>query len=250
MKPLSRSRVLIVDDDAEIRDLLHILLSKHGYTVFEAESGEVMWGLLAREPVEIILLDVMLGDCDGFELCKQLREKSTIPILMISAAGEPTDRVLGLELGADDYIAKPFYAREVLARIKALLRRSQDSHAQKITSLQHAICFAGWSLYTENRRLFDPNQIEISLSVGEYVLLEALLKHPNRIVTRDQLLSYIHTHHDQEVFDRSIDVQVCRLRKRIEANPGQPAFIKTIRGAGYMLEAKVEEILVEDASHE
>ncbi|CAN5295438.1 response regulator [soil metagenome] len=230
--------ILIVDDDAEIRTLLAALLDKHGFKTSSANNGAAMLQILAEEKIDLILLDILMAGDDGLTLCKKLRESSTIPIIMISAIGDAVDRVLGLEFGADDYIAKPFYPREVVARIKTLLRRCEE--AATIPKHEPTIRFSGWILYPHNRRLLDANNVEVSLSVGEYVLLDSLLKHANRILNRDQLLSYIHTYHDQEVFDRSIDVQICRLRKRIESNPKQPILIKTVRGGGYMLAAQVE----------
>lgn len=242
-------KLLIVDDDAEIRDLLRILLSKHGFVVFDVGNGKEMLNILNKEPIDMILLDIMLDDSDGFDICKQIRNNSNIPIIMISAISEPADRVLGLELGADDYITKPFYSREVVARIKALLRRrGLDFQEEKILYSQKAIRFAGWTLHRSSRRLFDPNWIEVALSVGEYVLLEALIENSNRVISRDQLLSYIHDYYNQEVFDRSIDVQICRLRKKIENNAGKPILIKTIRGEGYMLDAVVENTIIGDTT--
>jgi two-component system OmpR family response regulator len=241
--------ILIVDDDAEIRDLLRTLLSKHGFVVFEAENGKEMFRIMKQKSIDIILLDIMLEDSDGIEICKQIRKNSSIPLIMISAMSEPTDRVLGLEFGADDYITKPFYSREVVARIKSLLRRmNPSSQEEKIQHTQKAIRFAGWTLYRDSRRLFDPNMVEVSLSVGEYILLEALIENARKIITRDQLLSYIHTYHEQEVFDRSIDVQICRLRKRVENNAKNPTLIKTVRGEGYILDATIEKVMINNAA--
>jgi two-component system OmpR family response regulator len=229
--------ILIVDDDIEIRYLLKNLLEKNGYSALECANGVDALGILGKVKVDLILLDIMMEGNDGMTLCKKIREKSYLPIIMISALSEPVDKVLALELGADDYITKPFYSREVLSRIKTILRRCVSNKSPEKSSF---IKFEGWTLFPDNRVLLNPSGVQISLSVGEYVLLERLLDCANRIVSRDQLLSYIHSYAEHEVFDRSIDVQICRLRKRLEVNPKNPTMIKTVRNFGYIFEADIE----------
>jgi two-component system, OmpR family, response regulator len=229
--------ILIVDDDKEIRHLLLELLSKNNFTALECASSHKVLETLTKEKIDLILLDIMMAGDDGFTLCKKIRESSDVPIIMISAIDEPVEKVLALELGADDYITKPFYAREVISRIKTILRRCGNNLKPERNSF---IKFAGWTLFPENRVLLNPSGVQTSLSVGEYALLESLLQHANRIVTRDQLLSSMHSYSEHESFDRSVDVQICRLRKRLEFNPKNPGMIKTIRNIGYIFEVTTE----------
>jgi two-component system, OmpR family, response regulator len=232
--------ILIVDDDSEIRHLSRDLLEKNHFRVHEAENSEQIFHSLQTKAIDLILLDVMLDGEDGFVICRKLREISTVPIIMVTALGEAADRVIGLEYGADDYIVKPFYPREMIARIRSVLRRSHLS-ANSTSKTETKICFAGWTLLPAQRRLFSPDNVEVSLSAREYALLEFFLKNANRILTRDQLLNDLHG--DQlDIFDRTIDVQVSRLRKRIEINPRQPQLIKTVRSGGYLFTADVQEL--------
>ncbi len=234
--------LLIVDDDEEIRDLLGKLLKRYGYDVSLACNGEQMFATLQQQTIDLIILDVMMPGEDGFALCRQLRADSNVPIIMLTAVGEETDRIVGLEMGADDYLTKPFNPRELVARVKAVLRRF-DAGGQALEhtteELDHTVKhFEGWALNTATRRLISPEAVEISLSSGEYDLLEAFITHSRKVLSRDQLLE-LTRNRMAGPFDRSIDVQVSRLRQKIEENPKQPLLIKTVRGGGYMFTAKV-----------
>jgi two-component system OmpR family response regulator len=241
------TNLLIVDDDVEICQLLSQFLSKHNFTVFTAHDGEEMDAQLKLHPFDLIVLDMMLPGEDGISICRRLQSSQQIPILMLSAAGEDTDRIIGLEVGADDYLSKPFNPRELLARIRAILRRSQPSddpasseQATPVTNITNSqrLFFENWSLNLSTRQLTSPSNIEISLSAGEYDLLTAFLENPQKILSRDQLLDLTRNRFSGP-FDRSIDMQVSRLRQKIEENPKHPQFIKTVRGGGYLFTAKV-----------
>ncbi len=233
----ANQHILIVDDDIEIQKLLSRLLQRNGFLVTAVSTGTEMQSTLSQETISLILLDVMMEHDNGLSLCKTMRAKSSIPIIIISALGKPSDRVLGLELGADDYISKPFYPQEIIARIESVLRRHKQINV--INKANRALQFSGWTLYPEQHRLFSPENVEVSLSAGEYVLLEVFVKNPMRVLSREQLLDYLHQQYQSEVFDRSIDVQISRLRKRIETNPHTPELIKTVRGKGYQLYSEV-----------
>lgn len=234
--------ILVVDDDPEIGDLIRDYLTQHGYRVTTAADGVSMWRELKKATVDLVVLDIMLPGEDGLSLCRQLRGQSDVMIIMLSAVGEDADRIVGLEMGADDYLAKPFNPRELLARIKALTRRSigqlgQSRQAQHIASLPN-IYFNHWTLDRNKRRLVSPEGVTVPLSAGEYELLVAFLEHPKRTLTRDQLLDFTHGR-ESGPFDRTVDVQVARLRKKIEADPKQPTTIVTVRGGGYQFTADV-----------
>jgi two-component system OmpR family response regulator len=229
-------RLLVVDDDREIRDLVSRFLIRHGYRVSVARDGREMGAALAGE-VDLVVLDVMLPGKSGLELCRDLRAKSDIPILMLTAMGEETDRIIGLEMGADDYLPKPFNTRELLARIRAILRRTEGSH--RLPARTRTLRFAGWTLDRGRRRLSAPDGLVIDLTSGEYELLTVFAEHPQRILSRDQLLDLARGR-EAMPFDRSIDVQVSRVRRKIEADPKNPALIVTVRGDGYMFTPEVE----------
>lgn len=231
--------ILVVDDDVEIRDLLAQLLTSHRFKVSVAANGVEMFEILEKNTVDLALLDIMLDNDNGLELCKKIRKHSAIPIIMISALGNPIQRVSGLEIGADDYIAKPFYSEEVIARIKSVLRRNEDK-LTKSNVTNSVKSFAGWKFNINTLQLFSPDNVEVCLSSGELALLEALLACPNKVISRDQLLSYLHGEHESKVFDRSIDVQISRLRKCIEINSRSPTIIETVRGKGYIFKADVK----------
>ncbi len=240
----TKPHVLVVDDDPEIAALLSDYLSQHDCRVFIAASGQQMWAELAKTTIDLIVLDVMLPGDDGLTLCRQLREKHVLPILMLSAAGDETDRVVGLEMGADDYLAKPFSPRELLARVKALLRRTQSAGPARLSA--HAnmtrlpfLRFLSWQLDCNRRCLLDAGGLTVSLSTAEYELLLAFVENPRRVLTRDQLLDLTQGR-QANPFDRAIDVQISRLRKKIEKDPKEPKIIKTIRGGGYEFNADVE----------
>jgi len=236
----TNAHILVVDDDREIRDLLDKFLSKHGYRVTTAADGREMKKVLEDARIDLVVLDLMMPGEDGLTLCRNLRADSQLPVIMLTAMGEETDRIIGLEMGADDYLAKPFNPRELLARIKAVMRRSGAAPVMrevKVTTEQ--LAFAGWSLDAGKRELTGPDGMMIPMSTGEFELLLAFLEHPQRVLSRDQLLDLARGR-DAVPFDRSIDVQVSRLRKKIEVDPKEPQLIKTVRGGGYMLTAKVE----------
>lgn len=231
--------ILIVDDDREIRDLVSRFLKKHGYRVSVAANGAEMKKTLSDWRIDLLILDLMLPGEDGLTLCRDLRASSDIPIIMLTAMGEETDRIVGLEMGADDYLAKPFNSRELLARIKAVLRRSDHLPAADRNQSKSVLQFSGWKLDPSRRRLESPQNVLIDLSSGEFDLLLAFAEHPQRVLNREQLLDL--TRGRMAVpFDRSIDNQVLRLRRKIENDPKHPELITTVRGLGYMFAAPVE----------
>lgn len=231
--------VLVVDDDAEIRSLLREYLQKNGYRVTGVADGKGMWGALDAGRADIVVLDLMLPGDDGLTLCRNLRARSEVPVIMLTARGEETDRIVGLEMGADDYLAKPFNPRELLARIKSILRRSRALPGNLQPEAAHAIRFAGWTLDPAARNLLSPEGVVVALSGTEYKLLRIFLAHPNRVLNRDQLIDLMLSR-DATPFDRSIDVQVSRLRHRLGEGAKEPAIIKTVRGEGYVLSVPIE----------
>jgi two-component system OmpR family response regulator len=231
--------ILIVDDDAEIRSLLCKYLVKNGLRATAVADGRGMWQALERARADLVVLDIMLPGDDGLTLCRNLRAKSDVPIIMLTARGEETDRIVGLEMGADDYLAKPFSARELLARIKAILRRARSLPDNMRPDAARAIRFSGWTLDTVHRHLVSASGEVTPLSGAEYRLLRIFLEHPNRVLNRDQLVDLTQGR-DADPLDRSIDVQVSRLRHRLHDDPRDPRLIKTVRGEGYVLAADVE----------
>ena len=234
--------VLAVDDDAQIRSLLVEYLSGNEMRVTAVASGRELDDAMARDTVDIVVLDVRLHGEDGMQIARRLRERSAIPILMLTGRHEEADRVMGLELGADDYLTKPFSTRELLARIRALLRRAQaQASVADAMARVRAYRFAGWELNVGLRRLKNPGGEAVDLTNGEFSLLAAFLASPQRTLSRDQLLELSRLH-NAEVYDRSIDVQILRLRRKIEADPAHPRFIVTQRGAGYVFDSAVETV--------
>ena len=235
----AKPHILIVDDDSEIRDLLSQFLQKHDYTVSVAADGPAMWAALDQESVDLIVLDLMLPGDDGLTLCRQLRHSQNTPIIMLTALGEDTDRIVGLEMGADDYLPKPFNQRELLARIKAVLRRAPSSgdntSGHQLTSLH----FEGWRLSVSKRELYRFDNVLVPLTAGEYELLLSFLENPQHVLNRDQLLD-LTKGRALMPFDRSIDVQISRLRRKIEKDSKNPTLIKTVRSGGYIFTANVE----------
>ena len=232
--------VLLVEDDAEMRHLVARLLREAGFRVSAARDGREMWEVMespAGAP-DIILLDVMLPGASGLDLLRRLRERGRVPVMMLTARGEEMDRVLGLELGADDYVAKPFAPRELVARVRALLRRAALAEAAP-DPRSRRIAFAGWVLDTARRELTAPDGASVDLSGAEYDLLLAFLEHPGRVMSREQLLEVARRRVGVDPFDRTVDVQVSRLRRKIEPEEGSPSLIKTVRGAGYVFVAEV-----------
>ena len=233
------SHVLIVDDDGQIRQLAAKFLRANGLRVSQARDGVEMHEMLRSATIDLIVLDVMLPGRNGLELCKDLRVTSTVPVIMLTAKGDETDKIVGLEVGADDYVAKPFNPRELLARIKAVLRRTAASASAKTGRAQRGFMFDGWSVDLLRRELTNPDGVMVDLSGGEFDLLLAFLEAPNRILSRDHLLDAARNRMSGS-FDRSIDVLVSRLRRKIEQGFAQsPDTIKTVRGAGYLFLPKV-----------
>lgn len=234
--------ILIVDDDPEIRRLLVDYLARNGFEAHAARDGREMWRELDRHAVDLIVLDLMLPDTDGLSLCRDLRAKpgqGNIPVLMLTARGEDTDRIIGIEMGADDYLVKPFNPRELLARIKMILRRTRALPPNLRPEPARCLGFAGWCLDTATRVLTAPDGVVTPLSGGEYRLLRIFLDHPNRVLNRDQLTEMIHGR-EAEPYDRAIDVQVSRLRQRLRDDSREPVLIKTVRGEGYVLASSIE----------
>ena len=231
--------ILIVDDDADIRSLLSNYLQKNGYRTTSVAEGKGMLAALDNGRVDLIVLDLMLPGDDGLVLCRNLRVRSDIPVIMLTARGEDMDRILGLEMGADDYLPKPFNPRELLARIKSILRRAKALPGNREIDTAARVNFAGWALDTILRQLVSPQGMVVPLSGSEYRLLQIFLNHPNRILSRDQLMDLMRGR-GTDPFERSIDVQVSRLRHRLADDAKEPAIIKTVRGEGYILSAQVE----------
>lgn len=233
-------RILIVDDDLEIRRLLVEYLRRNGMEAIPAADGREMWRELEKHAIDLVVLDLMLPDTDGLTLCRDLRARSETPVLMLTARGEETDRIVGIEMGADDYLVKPFNPRELLARIRMILRRTRALPPNLRPEPTRCLCFSGWCLDTATRVLSSPAGIATPLSGGEFRLLRIFLDHPNRVLNRDQLTELIHGR-DAEPYDRAIDVQVSRLRQRLADDSRDPQLIKTVRGEGYVLASGVKE---------
>jgi two-component system, OmpR family, response regulator len=235
----TQDHILIVDDDAEARSLLQQYLQRQGYRVTSAADGKALRGALLTARPDLIVLDLMLPGEDGLQLCRDLRTRSNLPVIMLTARGEETDRIVGLEMGADDYLAKPFNPRELLARIKSVLRRARSLPENLEPDAVKSLRFAGWTLDADTRNLTAPDDVVVPLSGTEFKLLRVFLAHPNRVLSRDQLIELMISR-DAGPFDRAIDVQVSRLRQRLRDDAREPRIIKTVRGEGYVLAAKVE----------
>lgn len=231
--------ILIVDDDREIRDLLGRFLERQGLRVSAARDAREARKLWPLGRYHLVVLDLMLPGESGLDFARWLRSQSDVPIVMLTAMGEETDRIVGLELGADDYVAKPFNPRELLARIRAVLRRANAEGDRAMNPPPRAIRFAGWTLEPARRRLVDPQGAEVTLTGGEYELLTVLVERANRVLTRDMLMDLLHGR-QAGPFDRAIDVAVSRLRRKLEDDGRNPSLIKTVRGGGYVLAATVE----------
>jgi two-component system OmpR family response regulator len=242
VKELSVSKaaphLLIVDDDKELCSLLSKFFSQHGYRVSLAHSGSGMASILANSRIDLVILDLMLPGEDGLVLCRRLRETNTLPIIMLTAMGDEVDRIIGLEMGADDYLVKAANPRELLARIRAVLRRSSSPGANASADQKRILEFAGWRLDVTHRQLLSAKNALVPLRAGEFELLLAFAERPRRVLSRDQLLD-LSRGRSANPFDRSIDVQVSRLRRKIEPDPKRPSLIKTVRNGGYILAANV-----------
>lgn len=236
--PVTSPRILIVDDDADIRSLLADYLGAQGWHVSTAQDGDAMQQLLDSTPVDLIVLDLTLPGDDGLTLCRDLRSRSSIPVIMLTARSAPLDRILGLEMGADDYLCKPFEPRELLVRIRNVLRRSQAASAE-LSSAPARWHFADWTLDEATRQLQNGAGLVVALSGGECRLLKALLERPNRPLSRDQLLTLTQGR-ETDPLDRSIDLHISRLRQKLGDDARAPKLIKTLRNEGYLLAASVK----------
>ena len=237
----SSTHILVVDDHSEIRDLLKRFLEQHGLRVSCARDGKEMKRLLEEREFDLLVLDLMMPGEDGLTLCRELRAKSSLPIIMLTAMGEETDRIIGLEMGADDYLAKPFNPRELLARIKAVMRRTQVEPQPAAETLTRDLRFDRWLLDINRRELVDEEGVGLSLSTAEFDLLRVFLERPQRVLSRDQLLDLARGR-EAVAFDRAIDTLVSRLRRKLERDPKNPELIKTIWGGGYMFSADVTQV--------
>lgn len=228
--------VLIVEDDREVRNMLAEYLASHGYQVQQADDGQAMRTEIERHAPDVVLLDVRLPGEDGLTLARYLRERYDVGIIMVTAAGEVIDRVVGLEIGADDYVSKPFDPRELLARLKSVMRRMQAKSPAAVSGgsgPKARVVVGRCELDLGSHQLFDRSGEEVPITTMEYELLRTFVEHPHKVLTRDQILT-LTRNREWEPFDRSIDIRIARLRRKVEADPGKPQAIRTVRGAGYM----------------
>ncbi len=238
MDEVPRPHILVVDDHRDIREPLARYLAKHGFRVSTAESAAAARKVLQAAAIDLVVLDIMMPGEDGLSLCRQLRAGGDVPIVLLTALGEETDRIVGLEMGADDYVSKPFNPRELVARIKAVLRRAHALPPRRGRPTGERIRFDRWTLEVGRRELVGPDGVVVPLSTGEFLLLAAFLDHPRMVLSRDQLLDLTRGR-EAAPFDRAIDNQVVRLRRKIERDPKRPELIRTHRGGGYSFEAEV-----------
>ncbi|UZE21876.1 response regulator [Pseudomonas sp. B21-056] len=232
------SHLILVDDDLEVLALLRKFLEQHGYSVDVAADGNALWQAVERRLPDLIILDVMLPGDSGLVLCQRLRAEHTVGIIMLTAMGELSDRVVGLELGADDYLTKPFDARELLARVRAVLRRTGDAKGALGDNTRLVLEFENWQLDVARRELRSPEKVMIPLSTGEFELLLVFVEHPRRVLSRQQLLDMARGE-TYDAFDRSIDVQVSRLRRKLETDITGASMIRTVRNGGYLFSPHV-----------
>jgi len=230
--------ILIVDDDPKIRSGLSKFLTEQGLRVTVASDGRDMHGKLANANIDLIVLDIMMPGEDGLSLCRKLSIDGAVPVILLTAVAGETDRIIGLELGAEDYVCKPFNPRELLARIRVVLRRRPGVVANEKQPIVKCYRFAGWVLDARARSLASPSGAHVELTTGEFDLLQALVEHPNVVLTRDQLLDLARGRASLAI-DRAIDVQVMRLRRKLEADPQSPLLIKTVRNSGYIFTPEV-----------
>lgn len=236
----SRARVLLVEDDSGIAQMLTTALAENGFAAAAVRSAAEMDALLARESVDVIVLDIMLPGEDGVSICRRLRGASTIPIIMLTALGDEIDRVVGLEVGADDYVTKPFSSRELIARIRALLRRASFERATGSAAARR-FRFAGWTLDPSRRQLLDPDGTHVTLTSAEFDLLVAFCQRPGQVLSREKLLDVTYCGTAGPI-ERTIDVHVSRMRQKLEADPREPLLIKTVRLGGYVFTPTVERL--------
>jgi two-component system, OmpR family, response regulator len=240
---LTEAKILIVDDEPDIRDIVGMMLEDAGYGVFSLASGQGVLDLVRDQEIDLVILDLGLPGVDGLTLTRELKARSDVGVVILSGRAETTEKIIGLEVGADDYLSKPFEPRELLARVRSVLRRLAVVAASDETgsvSESQSYVFEGWCLDIMSRTLTDPAGDDVTLSSGEFNLLKTFIERPNRVLSRDQLLDFTHGH-DTPAFDRSVDVQIARLRKKIEPHPQAPNFIKTVRNAGYIFAGKVSQ---------
>ncbi|PTQ09419.1 DNA-binding response regulator [Sphingomonas oleivorans] len=235
----SSSFIAVVEDDPEIRALLTRLLIREGFAAAGCRTAADFDRLCERQRIDLAILDVMLPGEDGLSLCRRLRATGEIPVLMVTAKSDDVDRIVGLEIGADDYLPKPFNPRELIARVRAILRRTRGANRVQATMRPERYRFDGWSLDAGSRNLTDPDGMPVDLTGGEYDLLLSFVTHPQRVLNRDQLLDWTRGR-DAMPYDRSIDVQLSRLRRKLAEHPTGEALIKTVRGGGYMLTSIIE----------
>ena len=226
-------KLLIVDDDPAIRKMLTNYFEHQGYATIAASTAQEMRLVLAREPIDLVILDVVMPEEDGLSAIGALRAELSVPVIMVTGKSDTVDRIVGLELGADDYVAKPFELRELLARVRSVLRRARTTRTESAADKGSSFAFGKFRLDTEGQSLFTGEGNRIHLTLAEFQLLHAFVRHPNRVLTRDQLLA-ASARRGWEPFDRSIDVHISHLRRKIEERPDRPQYIRTIRGAGYM----------------
>jgi DNA-binding response OmpR family regulator len=230
--------ILIVDDNPDIRDMVQTYLNDEGFKVSAAPDGTAMWKVLQHGHVDLVLLDLMLPGDDGLTLARKLRATSNVAIIILTGRGEIVDRIIGLEMGADDYLPKPFHLRELLARVKSVLRRAVAVES-KPTDKPVTAQFQGWRLDLSARELTAPDGSEVRLTTGEFELLAAFVANPNQVLSRDRLLD-LARNREAGPFDRTIDVQVGRLRRKLDDDPQNPSLIKTVRGTGYIFTAAID----------
>lgn len=238
---------MVVDDDPDVRAIVERCLTDAGYAVTLCVDGKSFTQAMEAGGVDLVIVDLMLPDADGLMLTRGLKERSDIGVVILSGRGETTERIIGLEIGADDYVAKPFEPRELLARVRSVLRRVSQAASKEEPAETGGggggsggtYVFDDWRLDTYGMTLTSPDGNAVPLSSGEFKLLQAFVEHPNRVLTRDQILDWTHDR-DSPAFDRAVDIVVGRVRKKVEKDPRQPRYIKTIRNAGYMFSAKVE----------
>jgi DNA-binding response OmpR family regulator len=233
---MTASRILVVDDDPKVRILLRRCFEREGFVVSEAKDGSELRAELHRHPVDLITLDLNLGNENGLDLAREIRKERNVPIIMLTGKGDAIDRVVGLELGADDYLAKPFELRELLARVRAVLRRTTSIDQR--TSSEQRYTFQGWKFDVDRRSLNRQTGESVELTTSEFNLLEAFVKRPHRVLSRDDIMDLLKGQ-DWSPLDRSIDNLIARLRKKIEAEPDHPRLIKTVRGVGYIFASVV-----------
>ena len=233
--------ILLVDDERSIREPLAVYLGKQGFRVTQVGDAEAARTRLAAYAIDLVILDIMMPGEDGLSLCRHIAATSDVPVILLTARAEETDRIVGLEMGADDYVVKPFSPRELATRAKVVLRRTQSSGARQHAPESGSFAFAGWVLKSGERALVDREGVSVPLSTGEYNLLHALVTRPRQVLTRDQLLDLTQGR-EAAAFDRAIDNQVSRLRRKIEGDPKNPEIIKTVWGGGYTLAAEVKRL--------